>query len=221
MNVVRGGPGLGTIQASQGDYFQAVKGGDAFLNGSKLAVSQSALEKKDYDSAVQLLTKYLAAAPKDPIGHFQLGYAYTALDQWKQAEAEYRQAIALDPKLAPAQLNLGLVLLRNDPAAAVEPLRQAAALSPNDVRPQLLLAMALERSGQLADAAGAYRAAVKIDPKNFDSHYELARILLALKQPAEAEPEFREALALVDIRVLDHIVVGDGACVSFAERGLL
>jgi DNA repair protein RadC len=25
----------------------------------------------------------------------------------------------------------------------------------------------------------------------------------------------------VDIRVLDHIVVGDGACVSFAERGLL
>jgi DNA repair protein RadC len=30
----------------------------------------------------------------------------------------------------------------------------------------------------------------------------------------------RDALALVDIRVLDHIVVGDGSCVSFAERGL-
>ncbi len=27
VNVNRGGPGLGTIQASQGDYFQAVKGG--------------------------------------------------------------------------------------------------------------------------------------------------------------------------------------------------
>ncbi|MBW2731511.1 MAG: 3-methyl-2-oxobutanoate dehydrogenase subunit VorB [Deltaproteobacteria bacterium] len=27
VNVARGGPGLGTIQASQGDYFQAVKGG--------------------------------------------------------------------------------------------------------------------------------------------------------------------------------------------------
>ena len=27
MNVMRGGPGLGNIQASQGDYFQAVKGG--------------------------------------------------------------------------------------------------------------------------------------------------------------------------------------------------
>ncbi len=30
-----------------------------------------------------------------------------------------------------------------------------------------------------------------------------------------------DSLALVDVRVLDHIVVGDGACVSFAERGLL
>jgi DNA repair protein RadC len=31
----------------------------------------------------------------------------------------------------------------------------------------------------------------------------------------------KEALALVDIRLLDHIIVGDGACVSFAERGLI
>jgi DNA repair protein RadC len=31
----------------------------------------------------------------------------------------------------------------------------------------------------------------------------------------------KEALALVDIRVLDHLVVGDGVCESFVERGLL
>lgn len=30
-----------------------------------------------------------------------------------------------------------------------------------------------------------------------------------------------EALALVDIRVLDHFIVGDARCESFAERGLL
>jgi len=28
-------------------------------------------------------------------------------------------------------------------------------------------------------------------------------------------------LSQIDVRVLDHVVVGDGACVSFAERGLL
>ena len=31
----------------------------------------------------------------------------------------------------------------------------------------------------------------------------------------------KEALALIDVRVLDHIVVGRGATLSFAERGLL
>ena len=31
----------------------------------------------------------------------------------------------------------------------------------------------------------------------------------------------KEALALVDIRLLDHIIIGDGSSVSLAERGLL
>ncbi|MCX7151905.1 MAG: DNA repair protein RadC [Proteobacteria bacterium] len=31
----------------------------------------------------------------------------------------------------------------------------------------------------------------------------------------------RQALALVDIRVLDHFIVGEGAAMSFAERGLI
>ena len=57
-----------------------------------------------------------------------------------------------------------------------------------------------------------------------------AAVILAHNHPSGvAEPSqadelitgrLREALALVDIRVLD-LVVGDGACVSFAERGLL
>lgn len=31
----------------------------------------------------------------------------------------------------------------------------------------------------------------------------------------------KAALALVDVRLIDHIIVGDGAAVSFSERGLL
>lgn len=31
----------------------------------------------------------------------------------------------------------------------------------------------------------------------------------------------RDALALIDIRVLDHIIIGDSATLSFAERGLI
>ena len=58
-----------------------------------------------------------------------------------------------------------------------------------------------------------------------------AAVILAHNHPSGiAEPShadelitarLRDALALVDIRVLDHLVVGDTRCESFAERGLL
>jgi len=38
---------------------------------------------------------------------------------------------------------------------------------------------------------------------------------------AQITEELQRALALVDIRLLDHFVVGEGRPVSFAERGLL
>lgn len=44
-------------------------------------------------------------------------------------------------------------------------------------------------------------------------------------EPSQADrtitSRLREALALVEIRTLDHIVVGGNGTVSFAERGLL
>ena len=44
-------------------------------------------------------------------------------------------------------------------------------------------------------------------------------------EPSQADElitqRVKEALALVDIRLLDHIIVGDGLSVSLAERGLL
>ena len=44
-------------------------------------------------------------------------------------------------------------------------------------------------------------------------------------EPSEADQRITErlkqALALVDIRVLDHFLIGDATVISFAERGLL
>jgi DNA repair protein RadC len=46
-----------------------------------------------------------------------------------------------------------------------------------------------------------------------------------LAEPSQADElltrTLRQALALVDIRVLDHFIVGEGAAMSFAERGLI
>ncbi|EJR3663530.1 DNA repair protein RadC [Vibrio cholerae] len=60
-------------------------------------------------------------------------------------------------------------------------------------------------------------------------HHNAAAVILAHNHPSGvAEPSqadrritdrLRDALGLVEIRVLDHFVVGDGEVVSFAERG--
>lgn len=60
-------------------------------------------------------------------------------------------------------------------------------------------------------------------------HHNAAAVILAHNHPSGiAEPSqadrritvrLKDALGLVDIRVLDHFVVGDGDVVSFAERG--
>jgi DNA repair protein RadC len=46
-----------------------------------------------------------------------------------------------------------------------------------------------------------------------------------VSEPSHAEElitrRLKDALALVDIRLLDHIIIAGGEAVSFAERGLL
>ena len=62
-------------------------------------------------------------------------------------------------------------------------------------------------------------------------HFNAAAVILSHNHPSGvAEPSpadrhitlrLRDALALVDIRVLDHLIVGDGDCCSLAQRGLV
>jgi DNA repair protein RadC len=61
--------------------------------------------------------------------------------------------------------------------------------------------------------------------------YNAIAVILAHNHPAgTTEPsaadkyltqQLKQALSLVDIRVLDHMIIGDGQVMSFAERGLL
>ena len=99
--------------------------------------AQAALDKNDYNAAIPPLQKFIAEKPDVAFAHFQLAYAYTALKQPDQARAEYQKCVALDPKMPEAQLNLGILLLDQNAAAAVAPLRKAVVLLPSQSRPRL------------------------------------------------------------------------------------
>jgi Flp pilus assembly protein TadD len=161
-----------------------------------LTAAQDAVNKQDYASAAQDYQAYLAKKPDDAVVHYDLGYAYTALQKPAEAKSEYQKAIALDPKLAPAYQNLGVTLIPTDPAAAIEPLQRAAELTPEDARTKWLLGIALEATKKDAQAIEQYQAAEKLDAKSVEIRNSLGIALLKTGRARDAEAAFREALAL-------------------------
>jgi Flp pilus assembly protein TadD len=158
--------------------------------------AQHAIDANNFEAAIPPLEKFLAEKPDVAFAHFQLAYVYTALKRVDEARTQYQQAIALDPKMSEAYLNLGTLLLVNDPPAAVAPLRKAVELLPAQSRPRFLLGIALERTGDLSGAAELLEGASHLDPNNLETLAHLADIYLSLKRPADAEAKFREVIAI-------------------------
>src|SRR5579884_2226658 len=85
--------------------FLAFQSGDV-SNGLK------ALDEKRYDAAIESFTKAIAADPKDYAAHFNLALAYSLTGRNAQAASQYRETLAIKPDLYEAELNLGIVLLK-------------------------------------------------------------------------------------------------------------
>jgi protein O-GlcNAc transferase len=158
--------------------------------------AQRDIDSNNFSAALGPLQKFLAQKPDIAYAHFQLAYAFTALHRADEARAEYQRAIALDPKMPEAYLNLGMLLLNDEPSAAVAPLRKAVELLPTQSRPRFLLGDALERSGDSAAAAIAFESALRLDPRDADATLHLGSLYFASKRYADAEAKFRAALEI-------------------------
>jgi Flp pilus assembly protein TadD len=176
-----------------------------------LTAAQDAVNQQDYATAAQDYQAYLAKKPDDAVVHYDLGYAYTALQRAADAKAEYEKAISLDPKMASAYQNLGLTLIPTDPVAAIAPLQRAAELMPEDARTKWLLGVALEAAKKDDLAIEQYEAAAKLDIKSVDIRNSLGFALLRIGKAADAEAAFREAIALQP----------SGEAANDAHKGLL
>src|SRR6266404_937911 len=153
------------------------------------------IDRQDFQAAIAPLQKFLAEKDDFAYAHFQLGYAYTGLQKSKEARGEYERAMLLDPKMPEAALNLGILLLIEEPAAAVGPLQRAVELLPTQSGPRTLLGLAYEKSGDLKNAASAYEGALALDPKDIETSLHLGPLYLRQNRAAEAEAKFRAVLS--------------------------
>src|SRR6185312_2033535 len=95
----------------------------------------------------------------------------------------------------------------------------------------------LDAQNRVIEASELFRGTLtqtSVYPREVVKHalaHNAASVILAHNHPSGvAEPSVQdqaltrtlsEALALVDVKVLDHFIVAPGACLSFAERGLM
>ena len=130
-----------------------------------------------YDEAFRLLSQATASAPD----HANLGAVLRALGRNAEAEAQYQQAIALDPKLAAAHYNLGNLLIdqaRNHQAAIA--FRAALGCERGHAQAWNGLGIALQREGHLDEAANSFRSAIQCSPGWPEAYTNLGVVLLGL-----------------------------------------
>src|ERR1051325_8672216 len=125
------------------------------------SAGMKALEEGKYDAAAEAFANAVAADPKDYTAHFNLALAYSFLGKDAEGIAEYRKTLDLKPGLYEAQLNGGILLLRQKDAAAALPLFQGAAeQKPKEYRPRYYLAEAQLQTGAFEKAVDNYRLAL-------------------------------------------------------------
>ena len=156
-----------------------------------------ALDEGKYDAAAQAFRKAIEADSKDYFAHFNLAMAFTLLQRDPEAVAEYRKTLELKPGLYEAELNAGIVLLRQkNPADALPLLEEAAGHKPQEFRPRYYLAEAQLQTGDFAKAEESYKLAVALDAKSAGAQLGMAQVLVQQGRISEADAYFRQAAQL-------------------------
>ena len=136
-----------------------------------------AYQMGDLDRALEDLEAALAEDPDDPGSHYQLGAVYLAravpetpvdlpdADLLEKAQAEFEQALELCPGMPEPLIGLGnLHLVEGDPAAAIEPLKQALEQVEDSPQAWFALGQAYAALGQGEKACDAFDRFLALSP---------------------------------------------------------
>ena len=163
--------------------------------------AESKIEQKDFEGARPLLVQYLSQNPGDARALFDLGYVEDAANHQDAAAADYRKAIAADPKQFEASMALGLLLAHQGKyeEARVQ-IQQATLLTPDPPNPaaqaEAFRTLAkLDRTADPTAARDALVAALKLSQEIPDDLLLTAQIAEANDDPDLAQTAYQRLLS--------------------------
>jgi predicted Zn-dependent protease len=168
-----------------------------------LTQANEALDKRDYPTALKLLTTLTEKSPNDPHLLYDLAFTQDALAetpaQTTAAETTYRRAITADPTFFDPHLALGLLLARSGKLSlAHAELLTATTLTTDNPLLKARAYRALARIDQTIDPATAsdeLLSALKLSPETPDDILLAGELAEASGDPTAAEAAYRRLLA--------------------------
>ena len=160
-----------------------------------------------------------------------LGPALFVRDKARYAPAEPEQVLAAAQQIVDARFVRGASF--KDPAIACAFFRDKL----GHLEREVFAAVMLDTRHRLIEYAEMFRGTIdsaEVHPREVVKaalRQNAAAVIISHNHPSgNPEPSsadkmltqrLKEALALVDVRTLDHIIVAGGSTISFAERGLI
>ncbi len=196
---------LGVAQARLGQHQRALDTFNDYIQRAPLKTlgllnrANVLHELGDDPAAEQDLLRAAQLEPGNLDIQQRLARHYSRSGQADKARQLYAQLVKLPGNLSPdAFINYSAMLLQQgDTREAAVVAGNGVARFPDDYGLRVNLANALGDSGQHAQAVEAYHAAMRLQPKRLDAHFNLGNLYLqALKQPRKAVQEYRTALRL-------------------------
>jgi eukaryotic-like serine/threonine-protein kinase len=163
---------------------------------SSRSVMAAVLEEKgELDAALASVREVIRLRP-DAFARNWLGNLLRKKGDIDGAITEYREAVRLVPDHVEAHNSLGSILTddKKDYASAVSEFREVVRLRRDSAVAHHNLGMALKLGGKTTEAIAAFREATRLDPKDYDSPYELSALLFGEKDYGGAIAVAREAI---------------------------
>jgi Flp pilus assembly protein TadD len=168
------------------------------------------LENTKPSEALQAYAKASELTPKDPEPHLSAGLLHERQKEFSDAEAEYKQALALDPhskdpqntdpqkqdsQSTEAAIGLTNIYMKSNRLGDAEPLlRRLAAERPDDAGIHLQLGRVLAAEGKKDDAIAEFQTALKLAPADADAQREIADFYSSAGKNDLAEAAYRALL---------------------------